>query len=133
SGGAIITCDNSFRLFVGRREVTAGDDWTKLQTVVLSSLLKKGPNELLIIASNAGSDPNPAGLYFDARLRLADGQTLSVVSDESWEWHPNVPVTREGRIGPPGKGWRPVSVAAPVAGWTDVIDKTARPLLASAM
>jgi hypothetical protein len=133
AGGAIITCDNSFRLFVGRREVTAGDDWTKLQTVVLSSLLKKGANELLIIAANAGSAPNPAGLYFDARLRLVDGQSVTITSDESWEWHPDVPATREGRIGPPGQGWRAVSVAAPVGAWTDVVERTARPLLAAVM
>jgi hypothetical protein len=131
SGGAIITCDNSFRLFVGRREVSSGDTWTTLQTVVLGPLLKKGGNELLIIAANAGSEPNPAGLYFDARLRLTDGQTVTITSDESWEWHPNVPGTREGRIGPPARGWQPVSMVAPVGGWKDVIEKSARPLLAA--
>lgn len=133
AGGAILTCDNSYRLFVGRREVTSGDDWSRLQTIVLGPLLKKGQNELLIIAANVGSEPNPAGLYFDARLRLADGQTLSVISDESWEWHPIVPATKEGRIAPPSGGWKPVSVAAPVAPWTRVIDQDARPLLAAAM
>src|SRR5690606_29546066 len=31
SGGAIVTCDNEFTLFVGEREVASSSDWTQLQ------------------------------------------------------------------------------------------------------
>ncbi|MGV3483881.1 MAG: DUF1549 domain-containing protein, partial [Planctomycetaceae bacterium] len=132
-GGAVITCDNGFELYVNGREVGRGDDWTQPQAIALHTLLKKGDNQLVVIASNAGSGPNAAGLFFEARLVLANGGDVIVASDESWEFNSKVPSGREGRLGKvPGK-WAPAIVVPPVAAWTRTIDASARNTLAAAV
>ncbi|MCC9607898.1 DUF1549 domain-containing protein [Blastopirellula sp. JC732] len=83
---AAITCDNEFQLFVNRKEVASSTTWTDLQSVSLTPHLKKGPNEVVVIAKNAGSGPNPAGLYFQAKIDLAGKEIVTIASDESWNW-----------------------------------------------
>jgi hypothetical protein len=131
-GGVVLTCDNSYVLFVNRREADKGDDFTEVRTLPLHTLLKKGKNDVVVIAKNAGSGPNPAGFFFDARLELENGERLSVSSDESWEWNPNVATTREGRLGGIKGEWKPVTVVDPVGSWTQTVDSQASNLLAVA-
>ena len=40
SGVAVLTVDNSFDLYINRRKVASGKDWTKTQVVPLAKLLK---------------------------------------------------------------------------------------------
>lgn len=133
SAAGVITCDNSFTLAVNGRLVSRGDNWQALESVALTTVLKEGANSIVVIAENAGKDPNPAGLFFEARVHLADGSEQSIVSDGGWEFHPTVPATREGRMGPvPEKGWKPVTVVDPVAAWTTAVATKAPALLAQA-
>ncbi len=132
-GGAVITCDNAFMLYINGREVSQGDDWTQPQAVALQALLKQGDNQIVVVASNAGSGPNPAGLFFEARLVLADESTLTVASDESWEVNSNTPNGREGRLGAIRGKWSAASVVRPVAAWTQTVDASARDILATAI
>lgn len=67
-GGALITCDNEFILFINNREVDRSDDWTQLHSIPLNGVMVAGDNQIAVIAKNAGNDPNPAGLYFAAHL-----------------------------------------------------------------
>ncbi len=100
SGAAVVTADNSFELYIGRRKVAAGDDWTRPQTIAMGGRFKKGNNEFVIVARNAGESPNLAGLFFEARLILADGSVVEVASDASWQYTDGPPVGgREGRLG----------------------------------
>ncbi len=132
-GGAVISCDNGFVLYVNGREVSRGDDWTQPQAVALHSLLQQGDNQLVVVATNAGSKPNPAGLFFEARLVLQDGDEIAITSDASWEFNPQAPSGREGRLGGiPGK-WKPAIVISPVATWTQAIDASAPSRLALAI
>lgn len=96
---AVITCDNAFQLFVNGRLVADGNDWAKPAGVVLTDKLKKGSNRIEAIASNGGKTPNAAGFLFEARIKLTDGESLTIASDETWVWDPNPPKTREGRMG----------------------------------
>lgn len=132
SGGAIVTCDNEFRLFVGKREIASGSDWTQLQSVMLRDVLKPGENSLVFVVSNGGAagSMGPAGLFFEARLRLTNGRTLTVASDESWEFHRDVPTVRERRITVPDEGWTRVSVAHPNSAWRELLDREGRNKLA---
>jgi hypothetical protein len=71
--------------------------------VDLKPHLRIGTNEIIVIATNGGSGPNPAGCYFQAMLVQA-GATAYVGSDDSWQvttadggkvaadaaWHPAV-------------------------------------------
>lgn len=133
SAAAVITCDNSHELYVNGRLVSQSGDWQQLEAVPLQTHLKKGANTLVVIARNAGSAPNPAGLFFEARIRHNDGREESVASDASWEWHAQVPAGREGRLGAlSAKGWQPAVPVQPVAVWQATLQRQAPPLLAQA-
>lgn len=131
-GGAVISCDNAFVLYVNGREVTRGDDWSQPQSVVLTSLLKKGDNQIVVVATNAGTEPNPAGLFFESRLALEGGDELTLVSDDSWQFNPAVPKGREGRLGGIPGDWMPVTVVPSVAAWDEAIRSQAPSRLAQA-
>lgn len=129
-GGVVLTCDNSYVLFINRREVDKGNNWTQVRLLPLHTLLKQGKNDIVVIVKNEGSDPNPAGLFFDARLELENGDRVVLSSDDSWEWNANPPATREGRLGGISGEWKPVTVVKPVGSWTQTVDSQASNLLA---
>jgi hypothetical protein len=96
---AVVTCDNSYMLFVNGKSVASGKDFNVPQLVNLKSHLKTGENMFAIKAVNNLPDnktppedkpipesaANPAGLYFSARLKLK-GATVSFGTDQSWVW-----------------------------------------------
>ncbi|QDV17214.1 Planctomycete cytochrome C [Gimesia panareensis] len=131
-GGAVLTCDNSHILFINRREVDRGDNWAQVRTLPLHTLLKRGKNEITAIVHNGGGTPNPAGFFFDARLELENGEQLAISSDETWEWNPKAPATKEGRLGGISGKWNPVTIVKPVGSWTNAVDAQAKSLLAVA-
>ncbi len=131
-GGAVITCDNSFVLYVNGRQVLRGDNWNQPQAIALHSLLKQGKNEIAVVATNAGDQPNAAGLFFEARLVLQDGEELVIRSDSTWEFNPQPPASHEGRLGKSSEPWKPVTVVPPLDAWTKVIQAAAPAQLAVA-
>ncbi|MDI1314297.1 DUF1549 domain-containing protein [Prosthecobacter sp.] len=131
SASAVVTCDNGYTLFVNNRKVSAGDDWTKLAAVPLQTALHKGPNSILVIATNAGKGPNPAGFFFDARVRDAAGKETAISSDATWEWSAKAPPAKEGRIAAfEAKDWQPVTVVKALGSWQQTIHTQAPSLLA---
>lgn len=132
-GGIVLTCDNEFTLFVNGREVRKGTDWTRPETVPVRDLLRKGGNIIMVLAGNGGNTPNPAGLYLEARIRLADGQTVSISSDASWEWNPGRPSVREGRAGQVPGEWKPVTVVPALPVWQQAVESTVPGLLTQAL
>ncbi|MBL4886248.1 MAG: DUF1549 domain-containing protein, partial [Planctomycetaceae bacterium] len=107
---AVMTCDNGFKLFVNGREVVAGTNWAEPVDVVLTDKLKKGENQIVAIATNAGAGPNAAGFYFESVIKLASGKDLRIASDASWQFNHGKPKPREGRLGGiPGK-WNSVTI-----------------------
>jgi hypothetical protein len=132
-GGAIVTCDNGYTLYVNNREVQKGSDWTQPDAVSFKGILKKGDNSVVVVATNAGNAPNPAGLFFEARVRLKDGTEQSIVSDSSWQWTSALPKTKEGRLGQIKGDWKPVVVVSPVASWTTTVNERGKSLLVQAM
>ncbi len=133
-GSALLTCDNEFTLYIGGRKVQSSNNWERLTTVPLQGKLQKGVNQVVVVATNAGSSPNPAGFYFQAKLKLMNGSEVTINSDESWQWNPARVQGREGRLGAlPQNGWNPVTVvpAAPV--WTAVLQREGPALLAQGL
>lgn len=98
---AVITCDNSFKLFVNGREAASGGDHNKPVLIDLRPHLKQGENVLAIRAVNHSAasregevdQGNPAGLFCYARIRHESGEgdapvlrIWDVASCETWRW-----------------------------------------------
>ncbi|RPI83026.1 MAG: DUF1553 domain-containing protein, partial [Planctomycetaceae bacterium] len=83
---AIITCDNEFALFVNGKQVLADGNWETLESPVLENFLRKGTNRIDIVATNGGTDANPAGLIFEARIVIPDQDTVIVATGDGWQW-----------------------------------------------
>ena len=129
SGGGFITCDNSFVMFVNGRKVESGNEWAKPHAILLKPLLNKGQNEIVVVASNGGSGPNAAGLFFEARLKLENGDSVTVASDASWEWNANTPASNEARLGAIKGAWKPVVVVPAISPWTSMMSASGKPLM----
>jgi hypothetical protein len=125
SAAALITCDNSFVLYVNGREVERGDAWEQPRVVNLRQQLKNGENTILAVATNGGSGPNPAGFYLELRVRLESDEYFNLVSDESWEYSSSLPAGREGRSGAVKGPWNPAVVVTALDVWTQAVSNGA--------
>jgi len=129
--GAAISADNSYTLFVNGRELGADDNWESVEAISLDAALRAGANEILIVAKNAGSGPNLAGAFFEARLRFADGPERSIATDTTWEWTKAQPDAK-GKFKEPPKDWQPAVAVARAAVWSKKLDARIAGTLAQA-
>lgn len=129
SGVAVVTCDNEFELFINGRSVLAGNNWEQVQSVSLHDKLKQGSNQIAIVAFNGATAPNPAGLFFEAHLETQKGQSISVVSDDSWRWAPRANEAKEGRLGGLPKNMSPAVVVKTLPVWANTVEPQAKSLL----
>ena len=113
---AILTCDNEYALFVNGQKIGADANWETVESFPLTAALKAGDNELLIVAKNAGAGPNPAALYFTAKIQVAGQPEQLIVSDKSWEWTKSLP-DAAGKFPAPPKDWQPAEATANEAIW----------------
>ena len=128
----LATCDNGFTLFVNGRRAEQGNDWSQPKVTSLQGQLKKGENNLAVIATNAGSGPNAAGLLLECRVELKDGSAVTISSDASWQYTDQIPAVREGRLAA-GKGpWQPVTIVPALQVWTDAVNRAGLPGLIQA-
>lgn len=127
--GAIITCDNEYKLFVNGRQVSASTEWEKLQSVPLDKVLKGNhANQILVVAKNAADVPNAAGLFVEILIITEDGREQRISSDAGWEWTASLP-ENSGKFKIPPTDWKPAVVVTPVPVWTQTINATAASLL----
>lgn len=132
-GGAVVTCDNGFTLYINGREIKKSSEWTRPEGVALRGSFKKGDNTIVVVATNAGDGPNAAGLFFEARVKLNNGEQQTVATNETWEWNPAMPTPKEGRMGKITGTWKPATVVPSLPVWTKAIDSTGRNLLSQAI
>ncbi len=94
----IVTCDNSFELYVNGKKTGSGKDHGKPAVIDARKFLRAGINLIAVAARNWPGAPdkqdadqaNPAGLWFYARIR--DGSTtMDFASDSSWLWTVDAP------------------------------------------
>ncbi len=130
SGAAIVTCDNAFTLYLNGRSVVSSDNWENIVSVPLHDKLKAGNNQIAVVGTNGATQPNPAGLYFEALLELENGKTQTIRSDASWKWAPRKDPGKEGRLGAVPKNLKPVTVVKPVGPWQKVLQERGPTLLA---
>lgn len=107
---AAITVDNSYTLYANGKRIAADDNWESVEVVSLSDSLRRGANELLVVAKNGGAGPNPAAVYFEMRVELSNGASTVIASSPAWEWTTKLP-NGAGKYATPPDDWKP-SVAA---------------------
>lgn len=83
---AVVTCDNSYVLFVNGQRTLAGENWEAPDAAAIGPRLVAGKNEILIVAKNGGAGPNLAGLYCELRITDAEGKAQQIGTDEAWQW-----------------------------------------------
>ena len=123
SAGAIVTCDNEFALNVNARDMAKGTVWTQLGAVTLTTALRQGENSIVILGKNAGATPNLAGLYFEARINFADGESLTIKSDSSWQFASKFPAkspVRRWKL--KEMKWQPVTVVPAPDVWKNAVE-----------
>lgn len=127
---AAISVDNEYTLFVNGRKLREDANWMTTESIDLRSALKEGENEILIVARNAGSGPNAAAAFFEARIQGGrDEGELSLTTDPSWQWTARQP-DRNGKFSTPVEHWQPVkAVPGP---WADQLAPQIRAVLAQA-
>lgn len=91
----LITCDNSFKLSINGKDVTASKNWEKPVKMDVAKFLQPGKNYILVEADNEGA---AAGFI----MTLQAGKQ-KIVTNKSWmaqshegEWHQAVEVTKYG-------------------------------------
>lgn len=109
--GAVATADNEFKLYVNGALVASGDNWENPEAIPLEAKLKAGANDFVLVAKNGGTAPNPAGVIFEARIKLSDGTTETIATDATWETLKSPPDAKGKFKGAPEAGGTVVEVA----------------------
>lgn len=129
AGGAVVSCDNAFKMYVNGKQVGSGTDWNQPQAVQLDSILKEGENTIEIVAKNEGTTRNPAGLFLQAQLILEDESTFTFQTGPTWEFNPNVPETAEATLGVVEGPWRAATVVPALPVWSKAVNQQGKSLL----
>jgi hypothetical protein len=118
---AVVSCDNSYRLFLNGRSLHAGDRWESPDLIPLEGL-RAGTNELTIVGKNGGTQPNPAALFCQVHYRLpGEDQDRGFGSDDSWEWSSDTSAA-EGSDLPRAEEWQPAVVTEHPGLWSAQVE-----------
>ena len=120
------TADNTFEAWVNGVPVASGGNFNEVQQVDIGHALKPGPNIVAVAASNAGTEPNPAGFIGLIHLQFEDGEDVLVGTDETWRVADEAEDAWQ-QASKTGSHWRAARVLGPasMAPWSAVIPKSA--------
>ena len=85
SARLVMTVDNTFACDINGHRVGSGDNFTQGYLMNVATALKPGANLIAVTATNTTDSPNPAGLIGMLSIKLRDGRTIEVPTDQSWE------------------------------------------------
>jgi hypothetical protein len=105
---AVASADNRFELWVNGNKAIRGTEWQNPESASIRRFLNPGKNELMVVVTNEGSGPNPAGLIFHALLKR-DDQWAELTSDATWEWTPQI-FGQDGKFPRSPVAWKPAAV-----------------------
>ena len=115
---AAITCDNSYRLWINGRLVGADDQWNSVEGFAVERHLRAGANEVVVLAGNGASTPNPAGLIVELQVKDASGQVEVFSTDEQWQWSTTLPKQKGNRLQwPESASWKQAALVAQPGVW----------------
>ena len=126
--GAVISCDNSCTLYINGTKVHSGDNWEQVEGLQIESKLKTGENEILVVAKNGGTEPNPAGILFECRMVYEDGTHETIGTNDTWQWSASIP-NKNGKFKSAPEDWAPASIIENQAVWAR-IDNDLKSILA---
>ena len=79
----LITCDNEYTLIVNGTEVRKDSNFAEPDMVAIGPHLRPGNNEIVVLGRNAGSNPNPAGLFAEFFFGTENNSVL--IKDSGWQ------------------------------------------------
>ncbi|MBA4031067.1 MAG: hypothetical protein C0478_09265, partial [Planctomyces sp.] len=121
---AAITCDNEYTLYLNGKKLGSGKNWMEVGGhSLLPAINQRGSNEILVVGRNAGSGPNPAGLFMEIQLVGDDGRIERHGTSSAWEWSRSLP-DEKGKYAQQPEDWQPAIEVPPLAAWTN---QTSRP------
>lgn len=91
----IITCDNSFKLSINGKKVTASKNWDKPVKMDVAKFLQAGKNRLLVEADNEGSIAGFIMSLEAGKQKLVTNKSWMAQSHEG-EWHQAVELEKYG-------------------------------------
>jgi len=105
--------------------VASGNNFNEIQQVDIRPALKPGTNLLAVAASNAGSEPNPAGLIALVHIEFEDGSDCLIGTDAAWRVADKPEDTWQSEP-KTGSHWRAAQVLGPASmgPWANVIPKS---------
>ena len=114
---AVATADNDVTMWVNGTKVGHSADWGKPFVEPIGGALKRGSNEVLVVAANADAG-GPAALKAEIRAILLGGGVTWIASDDSWEWTATLP-DAEGKWpgGSEPSDWQKASVVENQGTW----------------
>ncbi|CAN5468871.1 hypothetical protein BH23VER1_BH23VER1_01060 [soil metagenome] len=113
---AAITCDNHCQVFVNGQPVAETGEWFEVGPLELGGF-QAGRNTVVVVAHNGGTDPNPAGLFFEARAEFPEADPVVIASDATWRWSATLP-DAQGRFAAAPQDWQPAAEVANPAVWS---------------
>jgi alpha-L-rhamnosidase len=81
----VLAADDSFRLFINGHSSGEGVGWQKVFSPEVAGRLQPGVNAVGIEVTNSGDQPSPAGLIGRLVMIFADGESMVVPIDSSWQ------------------------------------------------
>jgi hypothetical protein len=84
-------------------------NWESLESFDAISALRVGQNVVLVEATNGGSGPNPAALYFEMKLIDTQG-TVSIASSDGWTYSTSA-LDAQGKLADGISDWKKAVVA----------------------
>ncbi len=118
----VVTCDNSYTLYINGAKVAANDDWENVVGLNVESRLKVGNNEILIVAKNGGDKPNPAAAFCECKLIDKDGQVETIATDDAWQWTAATP-NPNGKFKSEPDDWQPAVVVNRQQVWSRITNR----------
>ena len=79
------TADNGFQFYVNGELALRGDNFHTVFEADVHGLLVPGSNVLAVRVINGGDGPNAAGLIAALQFDYADGETVRIITEDTWQ------------------------------------------------
>ena len=84
TGTAIASCDNVMTVYLNGKKVFSSSEWQSPESREIGSLLKRGENQILVEANNAGGIAAFAMKLMLVNKRDPNAEPVYIVTDDSW-------------------------------------------------